>query len=346
MSVHVKKDGRVFVVWYDANGKQIWESYGRGEEAKKAAKTRDLEIRLAHSRGDFRPGVGGPSPTVQQIAQACINARRSELADKTRKEILRFMARHVLAPLGAKPVRDLKLADWSDLQDRMITGGTGNRTINTYFRYMNAILNWAVDQGYLEDNPWRKRKPLKQKKYRIELFTAEEFRKILDASPPHLYWALKVAYYTGLRPGPSELFALKWENVDFNTNRIRIYATKTDSWRVQYIPEAFMADLKRHYEESRAAEETSPYVCTWNDKPVKCLKRTWAAAQEAAGIGRRIRLYDIRHFYITHALAAGAPILDLAHRVGHTDATMIVKVYSHLVDEIKSKKAFELPLLP
>jgi len=345
MSVHVKKDGRVFVVWYDGTGKQTWEAYGRGEEAKKAARSRDLEIKLARSRGEFRPGVGGPSPTVQEIAQFYINARRSELADKTRKEILRFLARHVLAHLGTKPVRDLTLMDWTELQDRMIACGTGNRTINTYFRYINPILNWAVDQGFLPDNPWRKRKSLKQKKYKIELFTTEEFRRILEKAPPHLYWALKVAYYTGLRPGPSELFALKWEHVDFDATRIRIYATKTDTWRTQYLPAEFMADLRRHYEEGRAAGESCPYVCAWNDRPVKSLKRTWTATLAAAGIDRRIRLYDIRHFYITHALANGAPILDLAYRVGHIDATMIVKVYSHLVEEIRSKRPFELPLL-
>ncbi len=40
---------------------------------------------------------------------------------------------------------------------------------------------------------------------------------------------------------------------------------------------------------------------------------------------------------------AGALISELADRVGHKDATMIVKVYSHLVDEIRTKKAFTIP---
>lgn len=41
MSVHTKKDGRVFTVNYE-HGKQIWESFGRGAEALATAKAYDL----------------------------------------------------------------------------------------------------------------------------------------------------------------------------------------------------------------------------------------------------------------------------------------------------------------
>ncbi|MCK9274030.1 MAG: hypothetical protein M0P57_02955 [Syntrophales bacterium] len=62
----------------------------------------------------------------------------------------------------------------------------------------------------LKDNPWKSREVLHQKKRSIELFAVEEFKQILANSSDHLAWALEVAYYTGVRPGRSELFALKW----------------------------------------------------------------------------------------------------------------------------------------
>jgi integrase len=66
---------------------------------------------------------------------------------------------------------------------------------------------------------------------------------------------------------------------------------------------------------------------------------------EKAGIKKKVRLYDIRHYYITHSLAGGTNMMDLAERVGHRDTTMIVKVYSHMVDELRSKIPFNLPNL-
>ena len=69
-----------------------------------------------------------------------------------------------------------------------------------------------------------------------------------------------------------------------------------------------------------------------------------AKAKEKAGITKtkKIRFYDIHHFYITYALANGANITELAERVGHVDATMVVKVYAHLAEDLKTKRAFEV----
>jgi integrase len=224
-----------------------------------------------------------------------------------------------------------------------ITKGAGNKTINTYFRYLNTFMNWCVVNKYLDDNPWRYRPRLKQKKFKIHLFTIDEFQAILNKAPDHLAWAMEVEYHTGVRPGPSELFALKWSDCDFEKCSIRIYGRKTDTWRMQYVDPNFAARMKLKFEISRAAGETSPYIITYKDQPVKSLKKAWQAAKRDAGIRMDIRMYDIRHFYITYALYHGANMLDLANRVGHTDPTMIIKVYSHLMEEMKKKQAFEIP---
>ena len=71
---------------------------------------------------------------------------------------------------------------------------------------------------------------------------------------------------------------------------------------------------------------------------------TWEA-ELGAEIKRQFRLYDIRHFYITYALANGADIHDLASRVGHKNINMIINVYTHLVEEMKSKAPFKIPSL-
>ena len=54
-------------------------------------------------------------------------------------------------------------------------------------------------------------------------------------------------------------------------------------------------------------------------------------------------MYDIRHFYISYALANGADIMDLAERVGHVNGEMIMRVYAHLAKDLQKKKAFKLP---
>jgi len=83
MSVHVKKDGRVFTVNYQ-HGKQVWEAFGRGAEAVATAKAHDLEIQIKRLRGEAPGSYGAPDASFAQIAQLYVNARRTELSDKTR----------------------------------------------------------------------------------------------------------------------------------------------------------------------------------------------------------------------------------------------------------------------
>jgi len=179
----------------------------------------------------------------------------------------------------------------------------------------------------------------------------------LAAAPDHLAWAMTVAYNTGMRPGPSELFAARWEHVDWEGRRIHIYATKTKTWRWQYFLEDFYQALKKRYESyqrkcriiaekksgGKKIREIAPYICTYRGQPITSLKVSLAEAVGRAGITRHVRLYDIRHLYITHALAGGAPIGELAERVGHVDPTMIVKIYAHMVDDIRTQQAFKIP---
>jgi integrase len=356
MSVHKKKDGRVFTVNYE-HGKQIWEAFGRGPEALATAKAHDLERQIKRLRGEDRRSYGGPAASFSEIAQIYINARRTELSDKTRSEVLRLLSRPQLADLLSRNIHDVTLIDWINIQDKFLDRGTGNRTINIYFRYLLPIFKWCVSNKYLTENPWRERIALKQAKYHIDLMSLDEFQRLLAAAPDHLAWAMTVAYYTGMRPGPSELFAAKWDQVDWEGRRIHIYATKTKTWRWQYFLDEFYVQLQARYkayqEKCRIIEEKkiagkrtmelTPYICTYRGQPIVSLKVSLAEAVAKAGITRHVRLYDIRHLHITHALAGGAPIGELAERVGHVDSTMIVKIYAHMVDDIRTRQAFQIP---
>ncbi len=74
-------------------------------------------------------------------------------------------------------------------------------------------------------------------------------------------------------------------------------------------------------------------------------KGGFATAKRRAGITRRVRPTDLRHYHITYALANGADLHDLAKRVGHKSIKMIVTVYSHLAKEVLKNEPHTLPTL-
>lgn len=359
MAVDKTKDGRWYCAWRDPRPprKVLREYFGRGENAEKSAQLRDLEIKRERISNPKNTRLFGDSISFHDLAQDYINTRHVELAASTISEILRTAAKYALPVIGNLPANRVTIADWTTIEQNLIARGVKARTINKYFQYLSRIFEWAGEREIIRDNPWRRRKPLRMKeRFRIELITPGEFQTIFDAADDHLRWAMEVEYNTGLRPGPTELFALKWDDFDYETGMLSVYSSKTDSAHTQYVDLAFLDQLRqrRRFMEAEALrlahrrgkiEPECPYVISFNGQKVDQLANAWRAAKRRAGITRRIRLYDLRHFYITYALVSGADILDLAHRVGHKDANMIVNVYAHLVEEMRRKEAFRLPVI-
>lgn len=358
MSTGQKKDGRHYCAWRDPDqgGKIVYEYFGFGAEAKKKAAIRDLEVKLA-KKTEVRASPLGDAPTFQELAQSCINVRHLELAESTRGDILRTIALYATPVIGDKMINRIGMEDWTRIEKIMLDRKLAAKSINKYFQYLSQVFTFGLERFpvYLPDHPWRHRRTLRTKgAFHIELITFAEFNAILAAADPHLRWALEVEFHTGCRPGKTELFALKWDDFNYETGAVRIYSSKTHSSHVQYVAADFLYRLKEQRAKvmanaARLAKRYKepvvecPYVISFRGEPIKQLATSWRVAKQTAGITRRIRLYDIRHFYITHALAKGADIQELANRVGHKNANMIVTVYAHLAKELKSQTPFALP---
>lgn len=333
-----QKNGLNYCVYYQGS-KRVWEPFG---EDRDAAEARDLEIKLKKKTGQMRNAPASRT-TFVDLVRIYTESRKNELSENTMDGILRTVGTYA-GPIGKKPINRITMEDWRKIEQKMIRRQIKNRTINTYFVYLSNILQWAVEDGILENHPWKRRKRLRERdKFSIDLFTVDEFNRILAASPPHLAWILDVAYHTGVRPGPSELFRMKWEDIDWTQKRIRIYSQKTDSWRWQYVSGKFFRRLKAQHKKSIKDYPECPWVCHYQGRQIKSVKRVWQDAKETAGITRRIRLYDIRHYYITYALANGADIVELAERVGHVNPRMVVNVYAHLAKDVVKNKPYKLP---
>ena len=357
MSVIVKKNRYVYCV-YLSDGKQKWEPFGLGPDALIAAQTRDIEIKKL--KRDFRP-VPVDDLTFVELFNLYIKKRKVELSTKTVEEIFNTTGLYASPVIGKKYVRRISIDDWYAIQDRMTARGIAARSINKYFQYLSKVLSWGINNlGELRTmpHPWGNREPLRMKRFTIDLCTLEDLQAIIAAAPDHLRWAIEVEYHTGMRPGRTELFNLKWDDIDFETGAVRVYSSKTDRHHIQYVTLAFLERVKEKRQYYRAeAERLSkrrggvvfpecPYVIQFRGDRIKSqVSTSWREAKEKAGITKLIRLYDIRHFYITHALKGGANILDLAQRVGHQGPEMITRVYAHLVDDMSEKKALAIPEL-
>lgn len=127
----------------------------------------------------------------------------------------------------------------TDYKNRLLTEPThqgkkrANATVRHYLISLQCVFQAAIkDWFWIKENPVRDvRKPSIANNSSREPLTPDECRSLLDACKesknPYLYYIVLIALFTGMRRG--EILGLRWENVDFQKNLIRLKITKNGS---------------------------------------------------------------------------------------------------------------------
>jgi integrase len=351
VSVHKAKDGRWFVQYYPPGSRlSAKEYFGRGFEAELQARKWDQERKQARKQGKAlihhtEEPAGPAGITFNGLAQDYLT--QQTLSPKHRASLVAILNAHVAPLFGAKPISELSMRDLSSLDARLIAHDLSIATRNRYQVYCKIILAWGIKHDYFPGpNPFDKFRMDKKREGKAPPPPSpDELQQILREAPDHLKWAIYCMVNLGLRPGPTELFRVKISDVDFQGQGIWIQRTKTHSPRVlQPARPEFLAAIKQllEYELDRR------FLIEYKGQPVLTLKTAWRHAKKRAGIpeSRRLRLYDIRHFYATSMLSEGEDIKAVSELLGHSSVRMTMEVYYHILQGQKRGALDGLPSFP
>ncbi|MEL7639692.1 MAG: site-specific integrase [Solidesulfovibrio sp.] len=151
--------------------------------------------------------------------------------------------------------------------------------VNRYCDYVDAIFNFGIEMELISKNPMKGRKKAKERPRDVQV-GVDDLKRIMDHAEAHIRWAMEVCFNLGTRPGPSELFALRWEHVDFDAGTVRIYATKTKTYRTVPVTAAFLERLKGMREKSK-----SGYIVEYAGKPLTTIRKSFNNAWRKPGSG-------------------------------------------------------------
>lgn len=329
MSIHQTKDGRWFVAYRLPGSRAVKRQYfPHGPEGKLAARKWELD-RLDQQQGRR----AGPMAqlTFYDLTQRYLNAK--PLSVNTRKNIIYCLNLHVMPKWGNAEVSQLTMAHLAELDEELSALGRSLGTRNRYRTYCKVICQWGVNNDLISANPFAKFHPdIKREGKAPDLMTESELKAIYTASPPHLQWTIEVMLNTGVRPGPTELFAIKVADIDFARNGVWVKRGKTHS-KASLLPlrPEFMDKIRQLLDR----EPKRQYLIEYEGRPVGSLKTTWAGALKRAGITRRLRLYDLRHWYASNLLSGGADIKAASELMGHASPNTTLNTYYHLMDRQK-----------
>lgn len=339
MSVQQLKDGRWVVRYTDSDGNSKWEYFGRGVTAEQKARKRNEALDLKKRRP--RKNEDATGPLFSELAAEYI-INKNFRNDNSRDLCQLRLSANILPVIG--DIHAIRLTfDDIDRYVRARRQTVKSSTVRREITDIKAILNWASKRRppLIPINPIRDfHSPLPDDAVIVPP-TKVEIEAILKHANERLKRAIALSWYTGLRPGAVELFALKWDSVLWEKNVIRVVSAEKGGPGLRHVPihPLFIEVFKKWYE-----ADNNPMGPIIHDKgkSVASLKKAWKIAKEKAGITRRLRLYDLRHYFVTTAIESGADYKTLSEIVGSSPETLR-KYYQHVSNEAMVSVIGDMP---
>ena len=240
---------------------------------------------------------------------------------------------------GHRKAHCLNIEDMQAFLKVQAERGVGKGTATRRIKICSTAFNWAVRWGMLASNPLTGLKLPVVATHVPAPPSPKELQLAYDNAAPHVQRVIVLGMSTGARIGPSELFRLRWSDVDLENAVLRMpNADKGGSKEeARDVPiREDILNLLRQWEEKDAAIGC-PWVIHHKGKQVRCINHAWKAALKRAGIERRIRPYDLRHAFASRSLDYSADIKSIAQIMGHADETMLLRTYRHTDSESRRR---------
>lgn len=208
-------------------------------------------------------------------------------------------------------------------------------TVNRHKNTLSGIFKYALQQGYVSENPLCRISRLKDTAKKVRFLAEHERIALLTACQesewPKLYILVLLAMTTGMRKG--EIINLHWHEIEFARGLAILDTTKNGEPRLCPIPSITLAELKKHRELGTGLVFPSP---TKPSQPFN-FKKHWLQAIENAHI-ENFRFHDLRHDFCSQLAMHDAALHEIADLAGHKDLAT-TRRYIHLSTQHKQNVA-------
>ncbi|CAD7287775.1 Putative defective protein IntQ [Campylobacter majalis] len=281
----------------------------------------------------------------KNFAYEFLQAHEGQVRDLTLKGYTQDLQKRILPEFGEKRLSQIKPMELKRWQNELKKELSAKR-INNIRSVFELILKSAVSNELIDKNPFNSVAKLQNKKTEINPLSLDEVALVLKTANKDFANVLKVAFFTGMRTG--ELIALRWENIDFKKETIRIDKSirqgqiqppKTQN-SIRTIPmlpcvkEALLALKQGNNSEWVFAGLNGSHLY----EP-KSLSKKWANTLKKAGLAHRV-FYQTRHTFASIMISKGEDVLWVSQTMGHSDAVITFKRYAKSVENTKQRANF------
>lgn len=333
------------ITYYDKSGKRQFIT-------RKGFKQRKDAVKQCNAIMDELEGIGEmkrlPFDKLVEEYSDWYTARRKASSIKTLNTLT---VNHLLPYFRSMDVLEMTTHDIMKFQSKKIKEGYSGSFLRNMHIFLVSILNHAIKYHGLSQNVASLVGNFEvESAKRLNYWTLEEYQKFYNILPNiEQKTFFKLLFYGGFRKG--ELRALTWSDINFEDNYIHV--DKTDyhgqistpktkaSIRDIYMPAHVMDTLKEYqiwYKENKIYKSgyvlfgnffkaySESLIDKWYKKALDDLDDTLEEHEKIP----RIVLHEWRHSHASLLVNAGASVMIIAQRLGHSDTTEVYNRYGHL----------------
>ena len=351
---------RLYSRWYPPDG---WSQRAIDRELAKVAAEFERQCKSGEiiSRAEQRENElheqqeAAKVLTLRQYGETVfMPAKQITVSENTRSGYQFFLDHWIYPAIGDLKLPDVSPANISTLLLSMQSQGKRAATVIKCYATLKSLFKMAYMSDMITHNPMdrvERPHPRKgEKQADMDAYTADELRHILEClSHEPLKWqaCVRLLIDTGIRRG--ECCGLQWEHVDFENNTITIAdnlcytpeagiyldTPKNGKTRTIDVDPSVMA-LLRELRAEQARKAISRYVFTKGGSP-----EPMSPSSPTGYLKRFSKRYDIpdlhphklRHSFASVAITSGADIASVSEKLGHSDKSVTLRMYTHADDE-------------
>ena len=242
-----------------------------------------------------------------------------------------------------------------------IARGLSPKNIRDTYNNINAAMKKALVLRMIPYNPCEGVVLPKLKRYKAKVYNINMIHQVLSvAEGTDMYLPILLCTTAGLRRG--ELLALRWEDIDFQNNILKvrnnlvrgekdyiIKEPKSESGiRDIHIGSEVVSYLKK--ERAKYVTDMMNYgigfrnygfvIRQYDGSPLKpdSMSRKWRRFLETNNLPP-IRFHDLRHSHATALIQAGVSPKVVQERLGHSDVQITLNTYTHVLPEMDIEAA-------
>ncbi len=343
-----KKTGKYIVTLY------LGAELGKPQRSFRTCDTlREAEALLKKHEYE-RAALGKRSTNTQITIEECARAyiENKPLAVTTQEDYYNILRRIVRRGLGSKKLVRVKKIDVQEYIDGLVKEGILKaKTINSDRTFLCAVFNYAKDCEYITDNVVERIKKLPVEEFEGTAYTAQEVKELLVLIDESQDLRLKTFVYLGMWEGlrRGEIAGLTWSNIDFDNGRIFVTKVrtpikgkiiikepKTKKSRRTLVMDPLLKECLLAYRNQQAERGILNEYVIVSEKglPLRPNQMNNKFTRFLAKHNlKHIRIHDLRHTFCTLGIEHGLDYAHMAKYLGHSNAKITEKIYTHLKDD-------------